>query len=51
MLLVRCFLPLWNTAGMTFLLYFYAKLAQAVPCRELYFAPDERLVEFVRCLK
>jgi hypothetical protein len=50
MLLARCFPPFWDAAGMGFSLDFCAQLAEAVPCYELGFRPDERAVEYVRCV-
>jgi hypothetical protein len=50
MLLARCFPPLWDESGMRFTLGFIAQLAEAVPCYELDFVPDERIVEYVRCV-
>jgi hypothetical protein len=50
MLLTRCFPPFWDAAGMGFTVDFCAKLADAVPCYELDSVPDERIVEYVRCV-
>jgi hypothetical protein len=50
MLLTRCFPPLWDAKGMGFSLDLCAQLAGAVPCYELGFVPDERAVEYVRCV-
>jgi hypothetical protein len=50
MLLARSVPPLWDADGMGFTLDFLAQLAEAVPCYELGFAPDERAVEYVRCV-
>ena len=50
MLLARCFPPFWDAAGMGFTVDFIAQLAEVVPCYELGFVPDERAVEYVRCV-
>jgi hypothetical protein len=50
MLLTRCFPPFWDATGMDFTLDFCAQLAEAVPCYELDFVPDEWIVEYVRCV-
>jgi hypothetical protein len=50
MLLTRCFPPLWDAEGMGFSVDLCARLAEAVPCYELGFLPDERAVEYVRCV-
>jgi hypothetical protein len=50
MLLSRCFLPLWDATGMEYTLDFCAGLAEAVPCYELGFVPDEDVMDFVRCV-
>ncbi|MEW6348656.1 MAG: hypothetical protein AB1646_06310 [Thermodesulfobacteriota bacterium] len=47
-LLARCFLPLWDGAGIPLVLDFAGRLVQSVPCFALSFAPDESVVEFVR---
>jgi hypothetical protein len=50
MLLTRCFPPLWDAEGMGFSVDFCGRLAGAVPCYELGFLPDGRVVEYVRCV-
>jgi hypothetical protein len=50
-LLTRCFPPLWNEEGMNFTLDFCAQLVSDVPCYELGFVPDNKIVDFVRCAK
>jgi hypothetical protein len=50
MLLTRCFPPLWDAEGMGFSLDFCAQVVASVPCYELGFRPDERAVEYVRCV-
>ncbi|MCK4244330.1 MAG: hypothetical protein KAX20_01750 [Candidatus Omnitrophica bacterium] len=46
-LLVYSFLPFWDKKGMEFTVKFCAELAQKVPCYELGFIPDERLLNLV----
>jgi hypothetical protein len=41
------FPPFHDRDGLDFTLTFFAELAAAVPCHELRFAPDRRVVEFV----
>jgi len=48
MLLTRCFPPLWDKEGMAFTMDFCHRLAERVPCFELSFLPDARVIEFVR---
>jgi hypothetical protein len=50
-LLVRSFPTFWDAEGMAFTTGLLGKLAQRVPCHELGFAPDGRIVDFVRCLR
>ncbi len=49
-LLARAFPTFWDAEGMAFTLDFLGKLCQAVPCYELGFVPDERVVNFVRAM-
>jgi len=49
MLLARSFPPLWDAAGMAFTLDFCDRVVAAVPCGELGFVPDRRVVDFIRC--
>jgi hypothetical protein len=51
MIVSRSFPPLWDPAGMSLTLDFAARLAGAVPCYELGFRCDERVTDFVRCVK
>ena len=47
--LLACgFPPFYDRDGMSFTLGFLGEVAAAVPCQELRFSPDERVVEFVR---
>ena len=48
MLLTRCFPPLWDKEGMAFTVGFCHRLVEKVPCYELSFVPDSRVVDFVR---
>lgn len=47
-LLVRCFPPFYDRAGMAFTLELLAQIAAEVPCYELGFVPDQSIVDFVR---
>lgn len=49
-LLVRSFPTFWDAQGMAFTLQFLGKLCRSVPCQELEFVPDRRVVEYLRCL-
>ncbi|MGI5835856.1 MAG: hypothetical protein ACOX87_05105 [Chloroflexota bacterium] len=46
-LLVRCFPTFYDAAGMEFTLGLIYQLCKTVPCAELGFAPDERVVDLV----
>lgn len=48
MLLTRSFPPLWDKEGMAFTMDFCHGVTQKVPCCELRFVPDERVIDFVR---
>jgi hypothetical protein len=48
-LLARSFPPLWDASGMGFTLDFVTRVATAVPCADLDFAPVRSIVEHVRC--
>jgi len=48
MLLTRSFPPLWDKEGMAFTMGFCHGVTQKAPCCELYFVPDERIIDFVR---
>ena len=50
LLLVRSFPTIWDAQGMAFTLELLGELSQAVPCYELGFVPDKRILDFVRCL-
>ena len=51
MLLTRCFPPLWDAEGMSYTIDFCAQLVTEVPCYELDFVPNQKIVDFVRCVK
>ncbi|HEV2916072.1 MAG TPA: hypothetical protein VGX92_22520 [Pyrinomonadaceae bacterium] len=47
--LFACSFPTYyDAAGLDFTLDFFERVTRAVPCRELTFIPDERVVDFVR---
>jgi hypothetical protein len=48
MLLARSFPPFWNKEGMSFTIEFCQRLVQSVPCYDLSFAADGRMLDFVR---
>ena len=48
MTLTRCFPPLWDKAGMAFAVNFCHHMTERVPCYELSFVPDARVIHFVR---
>jgi hypothetical protein len=47
-LLACSFPPFYHSGGLDFTLGFFEQLVGAVPCHELWFTPDERVVAFVR---
>jgi hypothetical protein len=47
-LFTRSFVPFYHPAGLDYSLKLLQQVARAVPCAELRFVPDERVVEFVR---
>jgi hypothetical protein len=47
-LLVCCFPPFYDKGGMAFTLEFLEQLASEIPCYELAFVPDARVLDFVR---
>ena len=47
-LLVRSFAPFWDADGMTYTLQLLDELVQMVPCYELNFLPDLRVVEYLK---
>lgn len=49
MLLARCFLPAWDRPGLARVLAAAEDIATSVPCRELGFFPDKRVLDVVRC--
>jgi hypothetical protein len=46
-LLKCCFPPLWDAAGMRFMLEFFDELTSVVPCAELAFVPDAGVLDFL----
>jgi hypothetical protein len=50
MLLTRCFPPLWDKKGMEYTMRFCHRLVNKIPCYELNFQPDGKIVDFVRNL-
>jgi hypothetical protein len=50
-LLACSFLPFHNPRALEFLVGFFAEIVSTVPCDELLFFPDERIVKFIRELK
>ena len=50
MLLTRSFPPLWDKKGMEFTLGFIDELTRKIPCYELGFVPDERVLDLVKSI-
>jgi len=50
MLITRSFPPFWDQKGMTYTMNLCHRLVNKIPCHELRFEPDERIVDFVRGL-
>lgn len=48
MLLTRSFPPLWDQKGMNYTLGLLDRMASRLPCYELHFLPDKRIIDFVR---
>lgn len=48
MLLTRSFSPRWNQKGMEYTLGLLDRMASKLPCYELDFLPDKRIIDFVR---
>ncbi len=48
MLLTRSFSPLWDNKGMDYTLGFLDRMASKLPCYELDFLPDKKIIDFVR---
>jgi hypothetical protein len=42
------FPPFWDKKGMQCAMEFFNDLAAAVPCRELSFVPDSKVVDFIK---
>jgi len=47
-LMASSFVPFYNCSALDHALEFFEHVTEAVPCGELRFAPDERVLEFVR---
>jgi hypothetical protein len=46
--LITCsFIPFYSQPGVAFTLGFFEEVIKAVPCCELRFVPDNRVVEFI----
>jgi len=50
-LMVCCFPPFYDRQGMAFVVEFLAQVAAEVPCYELGFVPDTKVIDFVRGLQ
>ena len=48
MMLTRAFPPLWDKKGMDYTLGLLDRMASKLPCYELDFLPDKRIIDFVR---
>ena len=48
MLLTRCFPPIWDKKGMEYTIGLCHRLVLKVPCYELSFEPDRKIVDFIR---
>jgi hypothetical protein len=48
MLLTRSFPPLWDKKGMDYTLGIFDRIANKLPCYELNFLPDKKIIDFVR---
>ena len=48
MLLTRSFPPLWDQKGMDYTLGLLDRMASKLPCYELHFLLDKRIIDFVR---
>jgi hypothetical protein len=47
-LLTCSFPPYWDTAGMEFTIDLFSDLTASVPCHELLFKPDARVVDYIK---
>lgn len=50
-MLVRCFPPFYDGEGMAFILEFFSRLAEEIPCSELGFVRNASAIDFVRGVK
>jgi hypothetical protein len=51
MILTRSFPPFWDHQAMESVLSFLERLTETLPCHELHFLPDQRVIEFIRNFK
>jgi hypothetical protein len=50
--LLQCsFPPYWDAAGMEFTMGFFEELTTRVPCHELAFEPDKRVIEVIKSIR
>ena len=49
-LLTRCFPPLWDKKGMEYTIGLCHHIVEKIPCHELSFEPDMKIVDFVRSI-
>jgi hypothetical protein len=47
-LMACCFVPFYNASALDHVLAFFDHVTKTIPCGELRFVPDERVLEFVR---
>jgi hypothetical protein len=47
-LFAHSFPPFYSRAGLDFTLSFFEEVVTTVPCDELRFLPDQRVIEFIR---
>jgi hypothetical protein len=46
--MLQCsFPPYWDAAGMEFTMEFFEKIASSMPCYELAFEPDKRVIDLI----
>ena len=50
-LLSHCFFPYWETEGMQFILDFCDHVVKKIPCYDLGFVRNKKIVEFIRSAK
>jgi hypothetical protein len=42
------FVPFYSPGGLDFTLVFFQQVTKDVPCHEIRFVPDDRVVEFIQ---